>query len=90
MSVDGVLLQRALRTPQLRQASNSLGQDSWQPRNLCADDRLFFFRLYRVDVFCVDLHYMASVRGLNLKTSALYASFPFIAMTVGCLIGGRG
>jgi ACS family glucarate transporter-like MFS transporter len=32
--------------------------------------------------------YMASVRGLDLKTSALYASFPFIAMTIGCLVGG--
>jgi ACS family glucarate transporter-like MFS transporter len=32
--------------------------------------------------------YMATVRGLNLKTSALYASFPFIAMTIGCLVGG--
>jgi ACS family glucarate transporter-like MFS transporter len=32
--------------------------------------------------------YMATVRGLNLKTSAMYASFPFIAMTVGCLVGG--
>lgn len=32
--------------------------------------------------------YMAQVRGLNLKTSAIYAMFPFIAMTVGCLLGG--
>jgi ACS family glucarate transporter-like MFS transporter len=32
--------------------------------------------------------YMAQVRGLNLKSSALYAMFPFIAMTVGCLLGG--
>jgi ACS family glucarate transporter-like MFS transporter len=32
--------------------------------------------------------YMATVRGLNLKSSAIYASFPFIAMTVGCLMGG--
>lgn len=32
--------------------------------------------------------YMATVRGLNLKSSALYAMFPFIAMTVGCLLGG--
>jgi ACS family glucarate transporter-like MFS transporter len=32
--------------------------------------------------------YMATVRGLNLKTSAVYASFPFIAMTIGCLVGG--
>lgn len=32
--------------------------------------------------------YMATVRGLNLKSSAIYASFPFIAMTVGCLLGG--
>jgi len=32
--------------------------------------------------------YMAQVRGLNLKTSAIYSMFPFIAMTVGCLLGG--
>jgi MFS transporter, ACS family, glucarate transporter len=32
--------------------------------------------------------YMAQVRGLNLKTSAVYAMLPFIAMTVGCLLGG--
>jgi len=32
--------------------------------------------------------YMAQVRGLNLKTSALYAALPFIAMTIGCMLGG--
>jgi ACS family glucarate transporter-like MFS transporter len=32
--------------------------------------------------------YLADVRGLNLKTSALYSMLPFIAMTVGCLLGG--
>jgi MFS transporter, ACS family, glucarate transporter len=32
--------------------------------------------------------YMAQVRGLNLKTSAVYAMFPFVAMTIGCLLGG--
>jgi MFS family permease len=32
--------------------------------------------------------YMAQVRGLNLKTSALYSMLPFIAMTIGCLGGG--
>jgi ACS family glucarate transporter-like MFS transporter len=32
--------------------------------------------------------YMAQVRGLNLKTSAIYSMFPFLAMTVGCLVGG--
>ena len=32
--------------------------------------------------------YMAQVRGLNLKTSALYTTLPFIAMTAGCLLGG--
>ena len=32
--------------------------------------------------------YLAQVRGLNLKASAMYTMFPFIAMTVGCLIGG--
>lgn len=32
--------------------------------------------------------YMAQVRGMNLKASAVYATFPFIAMTIGCLLGG--
>ncbi len=32
--------------------------------------------------------YLAQVRGLNLKASALYAMFPFIAMTLGSLLGG--
>jgi ACS family glucarate transporter-like MFS transporter len=32
--------------------------------------------------------YMATVRGLSLKSSATYTMFPFIAMTVGCLLGG--
>jgi MFS transporter, ACS family, glucarate transporter len=32
--------------------------------------------------------YLAEVRGLNLKTSALYSMLPFIAMTVCCLTGG--
>ena len=32
--------------------------------------------------------YLAQVRGLSLKTSALYSILPFLAMTVGCLIGG--
>lgn len=32
--------------------------------------------------------YLAQVRGLNLKTSALYSMLPFIAMTVGSLSGG--
>ncbi len=32
--------------------------------------------------------YLAQVRGLNLKTSAVYSMFPFIGMTLGSLIGG--
>ena len=32
--------------------------------------------------------YLAQVRGLNLKSSALYTTLPFIAMTIGCLVGG--
>lgn len=32
--------------------------------------------------------YLVQVRGLNLKSSALYTMIPFIAMTVGCLLGG--
>jgi len=32
--------------------------------------------------------YLAQVRGLNLKTSAVYTMLPFIAMTLGSLLGG--
>ncbi len=32
--------------------------------------------------------YLAQVRGLNLKTSAVYSMLPFIAMTLGSLAGG--
>lgn len=32
--------------------------------------------------------YLAQVRGLSLKTSAVYSMAPFAAMTVGCLLGG--
>ena len=32
--------------------------------------------------------YLVQVRGLNLKTSAVYSMFPFIAMTLGSLLGG--
>lgn len=32
--------------------------------------------------------YLAQVRGLSLKTSAVYSIFPFAAMTVGSLVGG--
>ena len=32
--------------------------------------------------------YLAQVRHLNLKTTALYSMFPFIAMALGSLIGG--
>jgi len=32
--------------------------------------------------------YLAQVRGLSLKTSAVYSIFPFVAMTLGSLIGG--
>jgi ACS family glucarate transporter-like MFS transporter len=32
--------------------------------------------------------YLAQVRGLNLKTSALYSMLPFLAMTLGSLGGG--
>jgi ACS family glucarate transporter-like MFS transporter len=32
--------------------------------------------------------YMAQARGMNLRASAIYTMFPFIAMTVFCLAGG--
>jgi ACS family glucarate transporter-like MFS transporter len=32
--------------------------------------------------------YLVDVRGVNLKTSAFYSMLPFIAMTIGSLVGG--
>ncbi|MEO6801851.1 MAG: MFS transporter [Granulicella sp.] len=32
--------------------------------------------------------YLAQVRGLNLRTSAVYSMLPFVGMTIGCLAGG--
>lgn len=32
--------------------------------------------------------YLVQVRGLNLKSSAIFSMLPFVAMTVGCLLGG--
>lgn len=32
--------------------------------------------------------YLVQVRGLNLKATAIYSIFPFVAMTIGCLVGG--
>lgn len=32
--------------------------------------------------------YLSKVRGLNLKASAAYSMLPFIAMSLGCLLGG--
>lgn len=32
--------------------------------------------------------YLAQVRGLSLKTSAVYSIFPFVAMTLGSILGG--
>jgi len=32
--------------------------------------------------------YLAEARGLDLKSSAIYGMAPFLAMTVGCLLGG--
>lgn len=32
--------------------------------------------------------YLAKVRGLDLKASAVYAMLPFLAMMLGCLLGG--
>jgi ACS family glucarate transporter-like MFS transporter len=40
---------------------------------------IFFSWFYR---------YLAKVRGLDLKASALYSMLPFIAMLVCCLVGG--
>ena len=40
---------------------------------------MFFSWFYR---------YLSKVRGLDLKTSAFYSMLPFLAMLVGCVVGG--
>src|SRR4029077_17520732 len=40
---------------------------------------IFFSWFYR---------YLAKVRGLDLKSSAIYSMLPFLAMLVCCLVGG--
>ena len=40
---------------------------------------IFFAWFYR---------YLAEVRGMNLKASALYATLPFLAMAASCPLGG--
>ena len=56
---------------------------------ICALTVSYFSFAYVAWMFFAWIYiYMAQVRGLNLKTSAIYSMFPFIAMTVGCLLGG--
>lgn len=58
-------------------------------KTVCALTASYFSFGYVAWMFFAWLYiYMAQVRGLNLKTSAIYSVFPFLAMTVGCLLGG--
>jgi ACS family glucarate transporter-like MFS transporter len=73
--------------------SNNKGSIPWplifRSRTFFALTASYFSFGYVAWMFFAWLYiYMAQVRGLNLKTSAIYSMFPFLAMTAGCRPGG--
>jgi len=80
-----------MRHSDVRDAADSQG--SWRAailnRNVVALTVSYFTFGYVAWIFFSWFFiYMAQVRGLNLKASALVSMLPFIAMTVCCLSGG--
>jgi ACS family glucarate transporter-like MFS transporter len=85
--------------PELK--AQALVQSPPQPRNLVPWNRIlrskeiwaitaaYFCYGYVAWIFFSWFYrYLAKVRGLDLKTSALYSMLPFLAMLAACLIGG--
>lgn len=61
----------------------------FQSRNVLALSGSYFTYGYISWIFFSWFYlYLAEVRGLSLKTSALYSAMPFIAMMLGSLLGG--
>lgn len=62
---------------------------SWMRKEMLALSFSYFAYGYVAWIFFSWFYiYLAEVRGLNLKTSALYSMVPFIAMTIGSVLGG--
>lgn len=60
-----------------------------QSRNVWAVTLSYFCYGYVAWIFFGWFYrYLAKVRGLDLKASAFYTMLPFLAMLVGCLVGG--
>ena len=91
VSEDELAYIQATRTPETSRPMES--SESWAAaicnRNLAALTLSYFTFGYVAWIFFSWFFiYMAQVRGLNLKASALVSMIPFIAMTVCCLGGG--
>ena len=69
-------------------ASALLARYRSQQKRPTAHDQLFLLRLFRVHLLQLVFHYLSTVRGMQLKDSALYAMLPFIAMAIGSALGG--
>lgn len=74
-------------------ASAHSGEIPWRKilasRNVWAVTLSYFSYGYVAWIFFSWFYtYLAKVRGLNLKSSALYAMLPFLAMAVCCVLGG--
>jgi ACS family glucarate transporter-like MFS transporter len=87
---EGIVAARELATTEPRTTTRSI---PWarllRSREILALTLSYFTFGYVAWIYFAWLFiYLAQVRGLNLKTSATYTSYPFIAMTIGCLLGG--
>jgi ACS family glucarate transporter-like MFS transporter len=79
--------------PTTKQATNGGKRLSWstilQSKNVWAVTFSYFCYGYVAWIFFSWFYiYLATVRGLNLKASAFYATLPFLAMAVCCPLGG--
>jgi ACS family glucarate transporter-like MFS transporter len=87
------------RGDQQNRAASSSGQGGSRPqapwRRICCSKEVlaltvsYFSYGYVAWIFFSWFYiYLAQVRGLSLKTSAVYSMLPFLAMTIGSLLGG--
>ncbi len=75
--------------PDVLQHEVAIQRRSWINRELLALSFSYFTYGYVAWIFFSWFYiYLAQVRGLNLKASAIYSMLPFIAMTLGSLCGG--
>ena len=79
---------RSARGPQKTDVPVSWGAAIWNRNVIALTLSYFTFGYVAWIFFSWFFIYMATVRGLNLKASALVSMIPFIAMTLCCLGGG--